>query len=190
MNRGRRCGKKLSRPGGVVNAPHAVSRNDHSAGRSIEQVACVPCRDSGKNFASGLRAVKFLPLTLATTCLLSLVVGCGGEAPAGPDAVREPPPLFLGPAPRPLGPALINGRVVDFDTGQRLEGAKIDAVDQSNAPLSSLTTDAAGEFRMELARAGLVRFRVSAAGYPSYDRNHFLEAGTRTLEIAMRKAPE
>src|SRR5688500_341407 len=84
---------------------HAVSRNDHSAGRTIEQVACVPCRDGGKNFASGLRAVKFLSLTLATTCLLGLVAGCGGNAPAGPDAVREPPALFLGPAPRPLGPA-------------------------------------------------------------------------------------
>jgi len=133
--------------------------------------------------------VKFLSLTLATTCLLSLVAGCGGNTAAGPDAVPERPPLFLGPAPRPLGPVVINGRVVDFDTGQRLAGAKVDAVNQSNAPFSSLTTDAAGEFRMELALAGLVRFRVSAAGYPSYDRNHFLEAGTRTLEIAMRKAP-
>ena len=39
---------------------------------------------------------------------------------------------------------------------------------------------------MELALAGLVRFRVSAACCHSYNRNHFLEAGTRTLEIALR----
>ena len=67
---------------------------------------------------------------------------------------------------------------------------KVDAVVETNSTqasvTASVTTDAAGEFRMELALAGLVRFRVSAACCHSYNRNHFLEAGTRTLEIAMR----
>ena len=80
--------------------------------------------------------MKFLALALATTCL---VAGCGGDAPAGPDAVREPPPLFTGPAPRALGPVLINGRVVDFDTGQRLAGVKVDAVVETNSTQASVT---------------------------------------------------
>lgn len=126
--------------------------------------------------------MKFLSLTLAATCL---VAGCGGNAPAGPDAAREPRPEVRGLlAPRMGGIAVINGRVVDFDTGQRLAGVTVDALDQNNSP-TSVTTDAAGGFRMEL-RGGLVRFRVSAACCHSYDRNHYLEAGTKTMEIAMR----
>ena len=130
--------------------------------------------------------MKLLCMTLATAaCLLSLTAGCGGNA-TGPDPVREPPPEPRGLlAPRMGGTAVINGRVVDFDTGQRLAGVKVDALDQNNSPHASVTTDAAGGFRMEV-RAGLVRFRVSAACCHSYDRNHFLEAGTKTMEIAMR----
>ena len=130
--------------------------------------------------------VKLLSLTLATACLLSLTAGCGGNA-SGPDPVREPPPELRGLlAPRMLGTAVINGRVVDFDTGQRLAGVKVDALDQNNSPHASVTTDAAGGFRMEL-RSGLVRFTLSPAGYVSYSRNHYLEPGTRTLELAVRK---
>jgi hypothetical protein len=130
--------------------------------------------------------VKFLSLTLTTTCLLSLVAGCGGNA-TGPDAVREPPPEVRGLlSPRLLGTAVINGRVVDFDTGQRLADVKVDALDQTNSTQASVTTDVAGRFRMEL-RSGLVRFTLSPEGYVSYSRNHYLEPGTWALDLAVRK---
>lgn len=79
--------------------------------------------------------MKFLFLAFASTgLLLGLVAGCGGDAPAGPDAVREPPPEVRGLlAPRMLGTAVINGRVVDFDTGQRLAGVKVDAGVETNS---------------------------------------------------------
>ena len=92
-----------------------------------------------------------------------------------------------GSFPRPLGPAVINGRVVDFDTGQRLAGVKVDVLDQDNAPRASVTTDAVGGFRLELSPSGLLRFKVSPEGYVSHDRNHYIEPGTWTLEIAVRK---
>ena len=89
-------------------------------------------------------------------------------------------------SPRLLGTAVINGRVVDFDAGQRLAGVKVDTLDQANSTQASVTTDVGSGFRMEL-RSGLVRYTLSPEGYVSYSRNHYLEPGTWTLELAVRK---
>lgn len=132
------------------------------------------------------QAVKFLSLTLATTCLLGLVTACGGHAPAGPDAVRERP-VLSGPGSRVPGPAVISGLVVDEDTGQGLAGVKVDAVGASYSTSFSLTTDTAGAFRMELF-SGVVRFWLSRPGYVTYDRERFVPPGTTTLQIALKKA--
>ena len=129
--------------------------------------------------------MKFLSLTLATTCLLGLVAACGGNPPAGPEAVRERP-LLSGPAgARGSGPAVINGLVVDEDTGQGLAGVKVDAV---GGTAFSATTDTAGAFRLELF-SGMLRLWLSSAGYVSYDRERFFTPGTTTLQIALKKAP-
>lgn len=174
---------------GVVTAPHEVCLG----------TITLPGERSGKWRASMIAIVertlrpsrrapvKLLSLTFATACLLSLTAGCGGNA-TGPDAVREPPPEVRGLlSPRLLGPAVINGRVVDFDTGQRFAGVKVDVLDQDTAPRVSVTTDAVGGFRLELSPSGLLRFKVSPEGYVSHDRNHYIEPGTWTLEIAVRK---
>ena len=129
--------------------------------------------------------MKFRSLTLATACLLGLVAGCGGNAPTGPEAVRERP-FISGPAgARGSGPAVINGLVVDEDTGQGLAGVKVDAVGGTSF---STTTDTAGAFRLELF-SGILRLWLSSAGYVTYDRERFFAPGTTTLQIALKRAP-
>lgn len=118
----------------------------------------------------------------AAAFLLIVLSACSGEvSPTQPSPIPTPDQSSSTTTP---GFGAIEGRVTDADTGDPIAGARIDAVSGSTA--FSVTTNAAGAFRMDLP-PGVARVRATKEGYVTYDREHTIQAGPMPLQIPLAK---
>jgi hypothetical protein len=90
-------------------------------------------------------------------------------------------------APLPPQTGTFEGTVADPGTGQRLEGALVEATGGVGAGRATFTSGA-GVFRFELP-AGTTRFRWSKDGYIAREAEHTITAGVRTeVQMWLQKA--
>lgn len=124
---------------------------------------------------------------LVSSCLLVVLVACGGsKSPTGPSGGGPPPP----PPPPPSDNWVITGQVVEYGTNTPLAGVRVAPVSGS-----STTTDAGGNFRLSSLQAPPsqpMAVKVDADGHVTRDTYLRYQAGTRgdvRIDVIRNAAP-
>jgi hypothetical protein len=94
--------------------------------------------------------------------------------------------LLMTAATTTLGAQVIQGAVIEADSGEPVNGAFVIAIDSEGERVAGVLADRSGAFRLRLREPGTFRIRAERIGYETATSEPFSIARGETREVAMR----